>query len=563
MDNFALARRSYNLLVALAAISDAIAVTKLSAFVKRAWHVVNPGRKLVWNWHHEVACDHLEAVTRGEIKKVIFNMPPGNMKTTIKNCWIVWELLHKPEFRYISVSYSDDLSKKSADDCRKILTSEWYRGLKHHAERILGVPFWTLVSEAAHEMATSRGGWILATAIKGQGTGRHGDRVLFDDVLKAEGIYTVELETHVRAVQETFMSRATDVQTTAYVLFMQRLHKRDVSGVFEDDPDWCLVKMPALYEAAKSKVNSHGWKDPRTIEGEPLFPQRFPKEYLDKQRGPFGLGPIGFAAQQQQDPVAGDGNIFKQHWWRHWWSPSQGSPGDVGDRLPDKVDRVIASWDMTFKGEEANDFVVGQIWAQKGADMYLLDQVRARLDFLETEKAFLNLRRKWPMVSRWLIEEKANGAAIISRLRRSVPGIIPIVPKESKVARARAISGFAESGNIYLPPISTVSHWGGSSQNWVQVFIEECSAFPAGSFDDQVDAMTQAVRAMTFDLKGDFTLPAPPPKHEAPQQQDLFSRFMPNTEAELQKLEKRAARNAKRNPAGPGLKSARSDPHTF
>lgn len=562
MDPHAVARRRWKLIEALGEIADCAAVVRLSAFVKRAWHILNPGRTLIWNWHHTVACEHLEAVTRGQLRKVIFNMPPGNMKTTIMNCWVVWELLRKPEYRYISVSYSDDLSKKSAGDRRKILNSEWYLGLRRHAERVLGVPFWTLASEAVHEATTTRGGWVLATSINGQGTGRHGDRVLFDDVLKAGGIYTVELETHVRAVQETFMSRATDVKATAYVLFMQRLHKRDIAGVFEEDPDWCLVKMPALYEAAKSKVNSFGWKDPRTIEGEPLFPARFPREYLEKQRGPFGIGPIAFAAQQQQDPVAGEGNIFKGHWWRHWWTPADGGEGEAGDRLPDKVDRVIASWDMTFKGEEASDFVVGQVWAQKGADMYLLDQVRARLDFLETEKAFLNMRRKWPMVSRWLVEEKANGAAIISRLRRIVPGIIPIVPRESKAARARAVSGFVESGNVYLPPVRTLSHWGGMSQHWVQMFIEEASAFPAGHHDDQVDAMTQALTALTFDMKADFTLPAPGQGREKAVQSPLLPDLDRQADA-LQKLEKAAARKAKRASAPPGLRSARSDPYTF
>lgn len=557
-----LAARRHLIYQSLAEIADVISVTRLAAFVKRAWHILNPGRRLIWNWHLDVICDHLEAITRGELFKVIFNLPPGNMKTTIKNCWVCWELLQKPELRYICASYSDDLSKKSAEDQRKILTSSWYKRLKTHAERICGAPRWNLTTEAIHDIQTSRGGFILATSRKGVGTGRHGDRNLIDDLIKAEDIYTVELEHHVRWYFETFTSRVGDVQRAVFVIWMQRLHMKDISGVLEKDPDWCVVKLPALYESSKSKVNSYGWKDPRTEEGEPLFPQRFPREYLEKQRGPFGIGPIAFSAQQQQDPIAGEGNIFQRHWWRYWWSAAKGGQGEAGDRLPDKVDRVLASWDMTFKGEDSSDYVVGQVWAQCGADMYLLDQVRAKLDYLETEKAFLNMRRKWPMITRWLVEEKANGAAIISRLRRIVPGIIPIVPKESKVARARAVSSFVQAGNVWLPPITTMTTWGGQGQHWVQMFIEECAAFPVSDYDDQVDAMTQALREMTFGKLAEFELPETPKRREKAQEEFAFLQSNEDVDKALRRAEQKARRDSKRTPVA-GMPSARSDPFTF
>jgi len=155
---------------------------------------------------------------------------------------------------------------------------------------------------------------------------------------------------------------------------------------------------------------------------------------------------------------------------------------------------------MTFDGGAKADYVVGQVWARKGPNVYLLDQVRDQMRFTEQRKAALRLARKWHEVRRWLIENKANGAAIIDTLRRpltredgvddedqtGLPGVIPVNPKEPKIVRAEAVASYFEAGNVVLPHPSIAP--------WVAEFIEELTAFPTGGHDDQVDACAQALR---------------------------------------------------------------------
>jgi predicted phage terminase large subunit-like protein len=140
---------------------------------------------------------------------------------------------------------------------------------------------------------------------------------------------------------------------------------------------------------------------------------------------------------------------------------------------------------MTFKDTKGSDFVVGQVWERRGAEVFLLDQVRARLDFPATCRAVVALSAKWPQAHAKLIEDKANGPAVIAQLRQRVPGLIAITPKDSKQARASAVAPFVEAGNTFLPPAELAP--------WVGDFVEECAAFPSGSHDDQVDAMSQAL----------------------------------------------------------------------
>jgi predicted phage terminase large subunit-like protein len=477
--------RDEKALAALLSAANAVAEGKLSAFARMAWPIVNPGRPLVWNWHMDAICEHLEAITRGEIHRLIVNVPPGHSKTTLVSIvWPVWEWIRRPQLRYLCASYSDNLARKASIDRRKILSSNWYR-------RAFSKERWTIDgANTQGEIGNTFSGFMLATSVGGQGTGRHGDRVVIDDPIKAADIYTVALANHVKWFNETIRTRITDASTSAFVLVMQRLHAADLSGVLEQDPTWCLLKLRSLSDTSKRAPNLVGWIDPREEDDEPLFAERFSKAMLDAERGPFGLGPIAFAAQHNQDPVADGASIFKREWWKFW------TPED----LPDEFDEVFGSWDMTFKGGAETDFVVGQVFGRVGPNLYLLDQTRARLSFTDTLKAFTGLASKWPTVARWLVEEKANGAAILDVLRPHIPGLIAVNPTESKPARASAVSSLVEAGNVFLP---SPAHF-----PWVMQLLEELSSFPHGVYDDQVDAFTQALRdSLTRGAEERFELP--------------------------------------------------------
>jgi predicted phage terminase large subunit-like protein len=146
---------------------------------------------------------------------------------------------------------------------------------------------------------------------------------------------------------------------------------------------------------------------------------------------------------------------------------------------------MLQSWDMAFKDLNTSDYVVGGVWASKQADRFLLDQKRDRLNFPSTVEAVKAMSEKWPQVSRKLIEDKANGTAVIASLQHKISGLIPVNPEGGKTARAQAVSPQVESGNVYLPHPAVAP--------WVDGFIEECAVFPNGRHDDQVDQCTQAL----------------------------------------------------------------------
>lgn len=235
------------------------------------------------------------------------------------------------------------------------------------------------------------------------------------------------------------------------------------------------LRLPMEFEKEHARPARVGRGDPRTVEGELLFPQRFPREVLDaeKQR----LGSAGYAGQHQQRPTPATGGIFQRGWWRFW------------RELPAEFDEVIQSWDLTFKGSDGSDYVVGQVWGRKGASKYLIDQVRARLDFPATLAAIRALSAKWPQATLKLVEDKANGPAVLAALRAEISGLVAVEPDGGKEARAHAVAPQVEAGNVYLPDPSRGA--------FVHDLLEELAAFPRGAHDDQVDTLTQALRRLS------------------------------------------------------------------
>jgi predicted phage terminase large subunit-like protein len=218
--------------------------------------------------------------------------------------------------------------------------------------------------------------------------------------------------------------------------------------------------------------------DPALPEGA-LVPDFKSLEFLYEQK--HGMSDYWWSAQYQQRPKAAGGNVFKDFWIQYW--------ENAGPRaLPRKFDKVIASWDCTFKDTDGTDFVVGQVWGKAGANAYLLDQVRARMSFSTTVQAVEALKKKWPQTRETLIEDKANGPAVIDVLKAKIPGILPVEPDGSKLARAHAVAVYWESLNVFIPHPDLYP--------WVRPFVSELTAFPAGAHDDQVDSMTQALRRL-------------------------------------------------------------------
>lgn len=228
--------------------------------------------------------------------------------------------------------------------------------------------------------------------------------------------------------------------------------------------DWKIISLPAVCEDPAT--------DPlgRSI-GEALWPAGgYDEAWAAQQKETVGT--YAWSSLYMQTPTPSSGGMFKRSWWKRW------------KVLPSGLFDFIQSWDCTFKDKDASDYVVGQVWARKGADRYLVDQVRGRMTFTETLNAMRDLSAKWPQTSRKLVEDKANGTAVIDVLKREIPGIVPVEPFGGKVARAHATTAVAEAGNVYIPSAEVAP--------WVGDFVEEMAAFPSGAHDDQVDCYSQA-----------------------------------------------------------------------
>ena len=257
---------------------------------------------------------------------------------------------------------------------------------------------------------------------------------------------------------------------------MTRWHEDDLAGrlleLAKSDPkadQWEILELPAIKEDDTNE------DDPRQV-GEALWPGKYPIRRLDKIKA--SVGSKVWSSLYQQKPTPGEGAIFLKEWLSKTWV-----------RLPEtRCDLKLISCDLTFKDTKTADFVVMAVYARYGANVYMIDKVKKRMDFVQTLAEFEKLVAKHSDAPIKLVEEKANGAALISMLSKKIPGIVPVIPKESKTARAHAVTPYYEAGNIYYPHPSIAP--------WVGDHIVEMTSFPFGRNDDSVDAETQAIKRL-------------------------------------------------------------------
>ena len=438
-------------------------------------------------WFHREVCDvldkFLQDVIDGKGPRLILAAPPRSGKSEIcSRRFPAYVLGRHPDLELIACSYSAELTERMNRDVQRIIDDEPYHDIfpETYLQGSMFAPKGSKVAARTSDYFEVVGhkGRYRSTGVGGSITGMGAQILIIDDPVKdreAANSKTIRDKTW-----DWFTSTAyTRLAPGGGVLIMlTRWHQDDMAGRLIDLSErgdgerYEVICYPAIAEH----------DEPHRKEGEPLHPERFNLEALQRIRQ--NVGERDWAALYQQRPVPDGGGLFKESWLRYYRDSD----------LPPRYDKAVISWDMTFKDSDSSDYVVGQVWGRKGANFYLLDQVRGRMDFVKTLDAFVSLARKHPHVVRKLVEDKANGPAIISALRNKVSGIVPVVPKESKEARASAVSTFWEAGNVFLP--DPVTH------PWVRLeLVPELTAFPAGAHDDQVDAMSQALN----DLKSGLT----------------------------------------------------------
>lgn len=405
--------------------------------------------------------------------RLIISMPPqeGKSQRTSRR-FPLWALTQNPDLRIAIASYEHGVARRWGRAIRDDITQ--------HADA-LGIRVRDDLSAQHEWQLAGHDGGVYAAGIGGALTGRPVDLLIIDDPVKDRA----------QADSPTYRQNAwdwwTDVGSTRLapgapvVVILTRWHHDDLAGrllAAEDGHRWRVVNIPA--EAID--------------DADPLG--REPGEFMESARGRTTdqwarirtqVGPRTWASLYQGQPSPVSSGIFPADWPRYTARPWLEEP-DGTRRLLDNFDQVIQSWDLTFKDTGHSDYVVGQVWGRTGHRAWLLDMVRARLDFTATIAAIRDMHARWPQARAVFIEDKANGPAVITSLSRELPGIVPVEPDGGKYARAVSIQPFTAAGNVLLPDPSLLPA--------VTYLTEEAADFPNGQHDDTVDALTQALNQL-------------------------------------------------------------------
>ena len=424
--------------------------------------------------------DALVEVAEGREKRLMVFMPPQEGKSQrVSHYFPLWMLHRNPDLRIGIVSYQLDLASRWGMEIRTdILTFDGDEGNIDLGLRLRKGS----TAKGAWRLQAHRGG-LICVGIDGALTGRPLDLLIIDDPVKGRG--TAESKRLQQLAWDfwTGTARTRMAPGSPVVLIMTRWDENDIAGQMLEQarttpgvPDWRVISIPAQCEDAESDLLGRE-------AGEYMASARAGREN-EWEEIKATVGSRDWAALYQQRPAPQDGNILKREWWQFYDLP-RAIRQDDGSWRAIRPGRLIQSWDMAFKDTDSSDFVVGQVWQQDGTTATLLDQVRRRMDFTETKQAVLQMSAKWPQATLKLIEDKANGPAVISALRKEIGGVVEYQPRDSKQARAYAVAPFIEAANVWLPSPQLAP--------WVGEFIDECSAFPNAAHDDQVDACTQAL----------------------------------------------------------------------
>jgi predicted phage terminase large subunit-like protein len=455
--------------ITLSQVKTHLAEKSLAEFTRAAFTELEPETLYRHGWHIDAICEHLEAVSNYQLRKLLITVPPGHMKSLL-TCvmWPAWEWLRFPWLRWIFASYGHHLSTRDSNKTRQLMRGPWYQA--RWADRF------QITKDSETWIQNDKGGFRISTSVDGVGTGERVHRIVNDDLLKAtEAMSEAKRENaieHLRAMS----TRAVDPELFCQVLIMQRLHEADPAGYVMEQGGWEHLCLPAEFETSRKCVTSIGWQDPRKSEGEFLWPIRYGRQEIDELKR--ALGSYAASGQLQQRPAPAEGGIIKRAWFRRF---------DSRERPP-TFDQIILSADPKFKDFETASRVALHVWGRIGPNKYLLARDIGHFGIVESLAAIARLRAEWHRpadgltLDAYLIEDKANGPAIVQVMQKKVAGVIAWPPRGSKEARIIAVSPQMEAGNIWIP-----------QEPWGDEVIDALCFVPNGDNWDDVDACSQAL----------------------------------------------------------------------
>lgn len=496
----------------------------LAKFYRECWSSVDPA-PFQTSFHIEAIADHLMAVTDGDIKTLLINVPFRSGKTLIVSvAWPCWTWAQSfigarsgPQVSFLCLSYASKLSLDNSLTARRLLGSEWYQA--RWGERVTVAKD----KDSLERFDTTRGGSRMSAGFDGSTLGRGGAIKIIDDPHKVQEVESdLVRESIIKTYDEAITSRFTDPATSAEVIIMQRLGEDDLSGhILEkksNQPGFCHLMIPGDYDPERHCRTMIGWNDPRgmdretgemldgldaegkLIHGSPLaardgmnfWPERFPPEIWEQLKE--NLGPFAVAGQLNQSPAPRGGGVIKKEWWR-LWQPEQ---------FPD-FGTVIVSVDTAYTEKEENDYSAATVWgafpSQTGNPLFMLKdawQGRVELNTLVTKLADMAQKHRADYM---LIEGKASGKSVIQEILRLYGNrqwsTIEVPVKGDKLARLISVQPFW-SGKQQKNPHTGKDEWVGGviyapDRSWADLVIDSCASFPKTKFKDIVDTVSQAM----------------------------------------------------------------------
>jgi predicted phage terminase large subunit-like protein len=465
------------------AVFDALLRSDPYAFARKCFHTIAPGKPFVPAWHLQAIAYQLQRIERGEITRLIVNLPPRSGKSIcVSVAYVAWLLGLDPTIRVTCVSYSNDLAAELHRQFRMIIHSEWYKRV---------FPLTDLSKDTEVEAVTTLGGGRYATSIEGTLTGRGADLIIIDDPHKAEEAQSARALAQVwEWYSGTLVSRLDNPRTGKIIVTMQRLHSQDLSGRLLASEGWTLLKLPAR-AASDQRIplcngRVHDWH-----RDDPLECERVGLEVLEKIKR--DIGSSKFNAQYLQEPVPIEGNLIRVDWLKRY------------DRAPEKQmgDLIVQSWDIATGIGDHNDYSVCATFLKRKDDYYLLDVFRDRLMFPDLQHKVRS--HAWQFAADIVLIEKVGfGIVLLQDLQNRRPHSslqpIGIPPRGTKLERLVAGSVKIEAGHLYLPMDAL----------WLADFLDEFLGFPNTRHDDQVDAVSQFLQWASSRWLSWYELPSTP-----------------------------------------------------
>jgi len=421
------------------------------SFVKHVWPEFIEGK------HHKKIADKFNRLAKGEIKRLIINMPPRHTKSEFASYLLPsWMVGRRPDLKIIQTTHTTELAIRFGRKAKTLIDSPEYQQI-----------FKTRLredSQAAGKWETEQGGEYYAAGVGSAITGRGADLLIIDDPHSEQD-----------ALNQQALERAYDWYTSgprqrlqpggSIVVVMTRWNMKDLTGMLLKSQkelksdQWEIIEFPAIMPS-----------------GKPVWPQYWKLDELESVKASLSAGK--WNAQWMQNPTAEEGSLIKREWWKVWDK----------DFIP-PLKHVIQSYDTAFLKKESADYSAITTWGvfhpneDSPANLILLDAFKERLEFPDLKKEAWAQYRYWNPET-VIVEAKASGLPLTYELRKMGIPVISYTPSkgQDKHARVNAVAPLFESGQIWAP-----------DEKFAEEVIEECASFPYGDHDDLVDSTTQAI----------------------------------------------------------------------